>query len=373
MRIDRLEFHDLDNDWHLEEVSFGKLSLLVGVSGAGKTRILKAINTLFLIANGYSFSGINWDIKFSIEKGVNYRWKGEFYQNSKLPLNGRNGEDKTAILKSENLWENGIPVFERKGSEIKFGAAPVPKLSQEESLLVLLMEEPTVMPAKNGFSKIIFPPSTYDFNLLLSLSKPVNEHLLEAYNHIDIIRSGGLNLKLKLFFTSVHASHVFEEIKSDFANIFPLVEDIKSEPLPNYHIYGREPVLQIKERHVNRWIPQTEIAQGMLKTLLLLAEIHLCPDGSVILIDEFENSLGVNCIDEVTAAIMSPGRDLQFIITSHHPYIINNIDMEYWKVVTRHGNTVKVLDAADLNLGKSRHTAFTQLLNLEAYRTGVAA
>ena len=48
----------------------------------------------------------------------------------------------------------------------------------------------------------------------------------------------------------------------------------------------------------------------------------LWPDGSVILIDEFENSLGVNCLDEITEDVVKESRRLQFILTSHHPYII---------------------------------------------------
>jgi AAA15 family ATPase/GTPase len=62
----------------------------------------------------------------------------------------------------------------------------------------------------------------------------------------------------------------------------------------------------------------------MFKTLMYIAEIYLSPEGAVVLIDEFENSLGSNCIDAVTD-ILTERQDLQFIITSHHPYIIKLI------------------------------------------------
>lgn len=38
---------------------------------------------------------------------------------------------------------------------------------------------------------------------------------------------------------------------------------------------------------------------------------------------EFENGLGVNCIDVLAEILLSERKDLQFIITSHHPKIIN--------------------------------------------------
>jgi hypothetical protein len=38
---------------------------------------------------------------------------------------------------------------------------------------------------------------------------------------------------------------------------------------------------------------------------MLISELYLCADGTLILIDEFENSLGINCIEEVTRSIVS--------------------------------------------------------------------
>ena len=46
---------------------------------------------------------------------------------------------------------------------------------------------------------------------------------------------------------------------------------------------------------------------------------------SLVLIDEFENGLGVNCIDVLAELLLGERRDLQFVITSHHPKIINQI------------------------------------------------
>lgn len=91
----------------------------------------------------------------------------------------------------------------------------------------------------------------------------------------------------------------------------------------------------------------------------------------MILIDEFENSLGVNCIDEITNNLLNYKRNLQFIITSHHPYIINNIHYNNWKLVTRKGGVVLAQEINKYHLGKSKHEAFIQLINLEEYTTGI--
>jgi ABC-type bacteriocin/lantibiotic exporter with double-glycine peptidase domain len=109
----------------------------------------------------------------------------------------------------------------------------------------------------------------------------------------------------------------------------------------------------------------------MLKTLNILAEIALSSNETVLLIDEFENSLGVNCIDIVSDNLLNSDGNIQYIITSHHPYIINKIDMKYWKIVTRKGSIIETKNISDLDLPKSRHEAFKQLLNLKEFRYGI--
>jgi hypothetical protein len=66
--------------------------------------------------------------------------------------------------------------------------------------------------------------------------------------------------------------------------------------------------------------------------------------------------------------------DLQFIVTSHHPYIIEKIPPEHWKIVTRRGSHVRVLDARAIPAlvkGRSRLDHFTRLINLPEYEQGI--
>jgi predicted ATPase len=180
-----------------------------------------------------------------------------------------------------------------------------------------------------------------------------------------------MSIYIKLFLISHNNPDIFDKIKQKFIATFPQVEDVKIEAV-RYKNDRSHPLfpIQIKEKGVKDWIFQFNISSGMRKTLIHISELYLSPQGTVILIDEFENSLGINCIDVVTDLLVE-NRNIQFILTSHHPYIINNIGMEHWKIVTRKGGVVTVIDAKDLNLGKSRHQAFTQLINLEEYNEGI--
>ncbi len=59
MKIHKLEYYDKEYQWKLEKLELlDNLNLLVGVSGAGKTRILKAIRSLRAIANGIPLNGV---------------------------------------------------------------------------------------------------------------------------------------------------------------------------------------------------------------------------------------------------------------------------------------------------------------------------
>ena len=108
------------------------------------------------------------------------------------------------------------------------------------------------------------------------------------------------------------------------------------------------------------------MSSGMFRTLIYIIEIMTAPEGSVILIDEFENSLGINCMSEVTDFILDHADGLQFIITSHHPYIINNIPWQDWQIVSRKGSHITTKKATEISAldTASSLDKFTQLINV---------
>lgn len=158
---------------------------------------------------------------------------------------------------------------------------------------------------------------------------------------------------------------VFNEIKDDFITVFPMVEDMKFD----YDRNGRELSLFIKEKSTE-WISHVNLSAGMKKSLYHIACLNLLPEGSVLLIDELENSMGVRCLDLVSDMFNRNARDFQIILTSHHPYVINNVDMVHWQVVLREDNRIYTKSKDELGLGRSHHDAFKQLMNLDEYMEG---
>ena len=358
--------------WDFDEINFSSnLTLLVGVSGAGKTQVLRAIIDLKRIANGKSINGLQWKIIFSTVKGNEFVWEGCFDTIETDELSFDEDDKKTmSSLVSEKLtlrYPNKAVLFERDEQEIKFNNEITPKLSSYQSMIYILKEEEIIKETFDALNKIKYRDHTRNGIRIKGSRKPLNS-LKNKFNTLEDIVNCDEDIRTKFYLTYENHLNIFKNIKSKFIDVFQQIEDIKVEPLKTDDLpleYTQNtPVILIKEKSVSKWIPEDKMSSGMLRTLIQISEIFLLNKGSVILIDEFENSLGINCIDVLTDDIIHENKNLQFIATSHHPYIINNIPYEYWKIATRKGGHISIKDASDYKLGKSKQEAFMQLTKI---------
>ena len=393
MKINQLSYYDHKRQWRLEPIEFSDFNLLVGVSGVGKTRILQAILDLQKISEGKSLNGVEWDIHFTY-KNNEYHWSGEFecnISNNLILENEENNFSKNSNfkIKNESLSKNGELIIDRNEIEIKFKNNILPiKPSPVQSVVETLNGEADIASVKHGFESIISTVQWSDASLYngliynIVIDKIFKDSSLDQRMVVDKrYYQSNLPVQIKLVIAYFEKNPIFQAIKERFINIFEQVEDIKIEQDEDENeedtllnsIQEKAPLtIKIKEKGVNNWISEKYISSGMYKTLMQISECYFAPEGTMILIDEFENGLGVNCIDIVTDLLLE-NRNLQFIITSHHPYIINKVGMEHWKIVTRKGGVVTAKDAKDFGLGKSRHEAFMQLINLDEYNEGISA
>ncbi|VXD24616.1 conserved hypothetical protein [Planktothrix serta PCC 8927] len=368
MQIKKLEYYDDEYKWKLEEVNFlPNLNLLVGVSGVGKTRILRAIYSLKSIANGASLNGVKWNVCFIANNNLEYTWSGEFEtRENTISINETSEEDEQVKLINEQLVCNNENVLiERIDSEIIFNGSKTPKLSPFESVVELLKQEDQIAPVKESLDKIVLADSGSGdraWRLPVSIFKKFEKASLSA------LQESGLPVPIKLSILYRTLPEEFNKIKEAFISVFPNVSDIKVEiikdddiPIALSKLLKEATTVSIKEKGIEDWIEN--ISSGMLKTLMYISELYLAPENCIILIDEFENSLGVNCLDSVTELVLD-NKKVQFIITSHHPYIINNVSPAYWKIVTRKAGLVTAKNSKDFHISESRQKAFIDLINV---------
>jgi len=372
MKIQSFKFSNHKENWHIEEVKFEDLNLLVGGSGVGKTRILNALDLICDVAIGRNrnLDDLEWSINFS-HLGQNYRWelKSSSIKNEEILLNVNESEQTEIVYEKLVQYDDDseLEILVRNDSDSKFNKKDLPKLKRTESAITLLSEEDLIIPVGEAFNRFIFNfqiPQELMFN-----NRNNDPNRIELSHEISISNFqeyfAGTPPAIKAFYLQKFFPDVFNEIKEYYIDIFSEVTNVK---VSNERDSDGDFLLffEIQENGLEDWIPQDRISSGMFRTLICLIEVITAPEESVILIDEFENSLGINCMAELTDFLLDKSPDVQFILTSHHPYIINNIPWKTWQIVSKSGNKVRVKKASDIPAldTASSLDKFTQLINL---------
>jgi len=380
MYINSIYYRDNLFNITVEKTEFNPLNLLVGASGSGKTMIINSLSNLKEIALGKSgFPGAEWKLNFTTTGGQNVVWSGTI-EKATMPakiLNDLKGNESNNIL-VEKIRVNNKLYANRVKDNLNSGTKNFKIENNTSAIAAGFLEKLNIF--RDEFKKIIVSDNSplYDFKagkfaVDSNLATDGTQYKLAEIKKLNINTSG------KLFLTYKNETETFNHIKERFIEIFPFVEDIKIAPyfIPDIPVESKKmqehPVIQIKEKYGQEWVHETYISSGMLRTLLKIAEIELADEGSVIIIDELENSLGVNSLEILVDEIKYSEGDIQFIITSHHPYIIQNIESETWKLVKREKNKIVTLSAEKIGIGLSKHDQFFELLNTEDYRKGIAS
>jgi energy-coupling factor transporter ATP-binding protein EcfA2 len=391
MGISSFEFRDRRLGWSVSTFPFERLNLLVGQSGAGKTRILTSLRAVAGAASGAATSlyQCGWTVEVATG-GHAYRWTAE---TGAAPGTRRVGmsvplvdgddeveedgqEDADPPFQEERLVCDGVELFARTAQGVVIHGAAAPLLKVTESLISMLREDEGVRPLVQFFERFVLSRATArSFRLVYDPQRLQREGV--RFGSLASLRADTrLPLALKAWILQDRFPEEFGRLVEGYREIFPTVNTLRfvksEELLPESErqaaVFG--PVqfvdLAIEEQGISRLVRFGSMSLGMRRALNHLLELELAPEGSVILVDEYENSLGVNCLPGLTEHLQSHRRDLQFILTSHHPYVIENIDRRFWKVVTRKGGdvTVRAADTFPALNTRSRQSAFIQLLDV---------
>ncbi len=394
-----ISFWAKSNDFEVDEIHFSSNpTLLVGESGAGKSQILKALlmlkslatkeDVVFSTRYGRENSvpiGFEWELNFEIKK-INYKWKGSIQKGV-----GTVYDAFTPQYIIESLYQNDKLIFERiDDKKSTFNGNNLPNgLIFTNSFIYQFKHDEVVKLVHQAFIKIqhydmtrereriYFKQERLELNNYKTIAELISSNL-SILEKIFIASGGIQNISffnkedgsIELYRNNPHKFDIFSKIENDFKNIFPNVTFVFISITSDHYFNANDKNLYLRitiQLNNGKSIHQENISSGMLRTLYHLAEIYLSPPETVILIDEFENSLGTNCMDVLVDGIIHQNKNVQYIITSHHPYIINNIPYQYWKIVQHDENgVVKTKNGVELiGMGKSRQSAYSQLMKLQ--------
>ncbi len=336
--------------WDIDALKLNQCNLLVGRSGMGKSRILNTITNLFaMVTNNRKISIGVWKIKFKILDDI-FLWDIEL--------------NEKEIVK-ESLIQNNDLIFERNADKFYFKKSEIPKLDKTQFAFKLLCEENIIKPIFQEFNKLL----RRNFNDADLEKQCANVVVLDKFK-ADKLPNPNSPLTLKLYYLKNNNAEIFNKILQLFKESFDNVLDIefKSDKINNQNIIQTI----IIEDSANNKIQLQELASGMKKLLLILTDIFTVENNSIYIIDELENSLGDNVIDAFPHILNQTDKKIQYIITSHHPYIISNIPVEDWFILFREKKHIAIKSGAELaeKFENSKQNAFVKLQNLDFFQEG---
>lgn len=357
MIIKSFSFLDSLSNIYIDNIKFSNINLLVGASGAGKTKILESIRTIlyFLnsnyIYNPFLLNGRKWEIIFIVDD-EEYTWKCEFEKDLNVTQNSVIG------IVSEMLYKNNKTntelILKRENDFVKYGNNEI-RLNNKASAISMLTDDifSKIISSFKKILNIIYPLPQYPVEVNV-------ENIMEEIPLDDIINKD-MHIYHKAYLVEQHYPDLFNKIKSTYKEIFPFVEDIRLDAqiiqLNKYRLF-----FAIKEYKTD-WT--LFLSSGMEKTFITILNIYLSQKGSVFLIDEFENSLGINCLNETAELLLDEDKSYQIIMTSHHPYIINKLGTENWLIVKRNGGdiTAETAEQAGIDI-YSAQDPFLKFINV---------
>lgn len=366
MKVKWLEFENLRTGLKIKKISFNDdITLLVGLSGAGKTQILNAVEYSLKLAVNKNIRLEPYHTSLGIEiDGHNYTWEYCIQADKQQELIQ---EKKEYCFVLERLTDEHQTLFERTENIINvIGYEKVPTPKKNESLLVQYAEDDNFKDIIAEFRKL-YPIEIEidvrrgldktDFSMLKTkikdMIKNTKDMNFKVFSHLPIA--------MKVFIAKEYYPELYYKIFDAVKELFIEIQDIDVIEDTSLEMY----LIAIKV--YNKTLLQHEISSGMLKTVYYIVELFTMSENSLVLIDEFENGLGVNCIDLLSEMLITERKDLQFLITSHHPKIINGITKEKWKIIDRDISIITNTSSINYGIGNSQHDAYFNLLSRWEY------
>ena len=381
MKIIEFETGDFSEGWTFSKIALDNFGLFVGASGAGKSKLL---NAMFGIADkaandrppalqGY------WRVTYEHNRRT-FFWE---YESQPHPQVAKSSITKE-ILKEIHSPTSETTLIERTATTILLKGTELPKLASTASVLHTLREDPAITPAYEGFKRVMrrkFYGDELGEAGAFQEMPGVLQEIVKKTKSLERMWGELMSLSVRLSLLKQFFPDKFKLIIEYYRSVFPFIKSCEILDLGqlkdaglNFQMPGHVvPIFSIHENKVAKPIPYQHMSSGMQKVLLIITDIVTLPGGAIYLIDEYENSLGINAINFLPSFLDEQRGDNQVVITSHHPYLINAMSIESWYVFNRIGTNVRVKRGTELaeKYGRSKQNLFTQLLNDPFYTEGV--
>ncbi|HEY9702782.1 MAG TPA: ATP-binding protein, partial [Allocoleopsis sp.] len=342
----------LPDEWVVEECKFNQINLIVGKNASGKSRIVKSIYLLsqLLTENGSlkpNSRKDKWHLYFDLD---NSEIKTEYI----LELNkglvikekliiGNQTLLERAELGEGNIWAEGLK------TNIRF--------QTPQTELAVIKRRDNI---QHPFLENIYQWSTslrfYEFGT--QLGKNIISHIpptiellknqtdFKDYDHVVGIFAIGTKEIGKDFINTIiddmnrigyNISALGIKVPFSLNSDFSLSDNQNN--LPQF--------LYVKENDLNSITEQSQMSQGMFRTLSLFIQINYCllaSQPSCIIIDDIGEGLDYQRSSSLISLLIEKAKTglVQLIMTSNDQFIMNGVPLEYWSVIERKSGSAKL-------------------------------
>jgi hypothetical protein len=209
MAITKFQFTDNLRGWTLNEVSFSKFNLLVGVSGVGKTRILRALQSVYRagISDARHTNGCSWTLELESE-GMKFLWEAETSLVPKEPLSqlsdineddGRQLAETPCFIRERIVRGDKVVLVDRTEDDFLFNETALPKLKNTESAISLLRDEKSIAPINKALRRFIFSGDVTSSTYIMLYDTHQLSKIQRRYRDVEALReaTGIENFHLK--------------------------------------------------------------------------------------------------------------------------------------------------------------------------------
>lgn len=346
MRLTKIEYSEFPNNpnaWHLSATALGQVSLIVGKNAAGKTRLLNVVGVLAKLVTGavpQPFQSAYYKAEFQDEGDIfsyeidmtNFQVTKESFSRNGISLMQR-GQNGVGTIYAEKRNEN--LEFQAPTSVV---AAYVKRDDIQHPFLEVLYNW------GNDLRHYTFGTSFGRENLF-----QVTDLLSETKWLPNDPRAKMVGMVYKKAYDEF--KHEFDlALIADMKLLGYNLQDVGLDTLP-IPVPGLPPLMGLccKEEDLGAKTTQLTMSAGMFRALALVIFINDCVFRKLnctILIDDIGEGLDYSRSQAFVNLLIARATEnsFQLIMTTNDRFVMNEIPLEYWGVLTRVGSEVKIVN-----------------------------
>jgi energy-coupling factor transporter ATP-binding protein EcfA2 len=335
------EFQNTSKAWSISDLTLEPINLVVGKNATGKTRTLNVLHAVGRLLSGRQkpseLSAVNFDILFEHDERIlryvlnifDYKVTHELFSDGDNVLLERGNGGVGEIFHAK----------EQKNLEFQTPESDAAVVARRDTI-----QHPFLQPLSDwglGVRHYSFGDTMGRTTIGLLIEGGPRPDPTNPNEVVGLFREG-----MREFPDTFKSA-----IERDMSEVGYDIEDIGIMTPTNIQVqspFSVSPlVLFVKEKSLHDVIQQTEMSQGMFRTLSVIIHLQyavVTERPSCVLIDDIGEGLDFDRSCRLINIIRRHAKDssIQLVMSTNDRFVMNNVPLEEWSLLNRCGGTVKV-------------------------------